>query len=322
MKREFDTLPINTSPEEVFSTASLAEAFLDSMGLEHPLEKFSLTNKDYGIAMQSYYGGRAECRIKGIKVPIMFVDFTSQYATCNSLLGTWDYMIARDVKVQDDTEEVRKFLNSVTFQKMFNRASWPDLNFFLLVEPHGDMLPVRAVYNDVEGESTNIGINPLTSKVPIWYSGPDLAASKIQTGRSPKIVKAVRITPVGVQEGLKPITLGNKKIVPEEDNFYNIVVEGKEQSSGPIKQFYKCLASAGCYGLAVEVTERSRLRKTDKRSACFREMEFDLEPKPERVENPGPWFCPFAILVLLTTTPRVRTTSRLVRFCPSQARLC
>jgi hypothetical protein len=141
MKREFDTLPINTSPEEVFSTASLAEAFLDSMGLEHPLEKFSLTNKDYGIAMQSYYGGRAECRIKGIKVPIMFVDFTSQYATCNSLLGTWDYMIARDVKVQDDTEEVRKFLNSVTFQKMFNRASWPDLNFFALVEPHGDMLP-------------------------------------------------------------------------------------------------------------------------------------------------------------------------------------
>jgi hypothetical protein len=99
----------------------------------------------------------------------MFVDFTSQYATCNSLLGTWDYMIARDVKVQDDTEEVRKFLNSVTLQKMFDRVSWPDLNFFALVEPHGDMLPVRAVYNDVEAESTNIGIPPLTSKVPIWY---------------------------------------------------------------------------------------------------------------------------------------------------------
>jgi hypothetical protein len=57
MKREFDTLPINTSPEEVFSTASLAKAFLDSVGLEHPLEKLSLTNKNHGIAMQSYYGG-------------------------------------------------------------------------------------------------------------------------------------------------------------------------------------------------------------------------------------------------------------------------
>jgi hypothetical protein len=156
------------------------------------------------------------------------------------------------------------------------------------------MLPVRAVYNDVEGESTNIGINPLTSKVPIWYSGPDLAASKIQTGRSPKIVKAVRITPVGVQEGLKPITVGNKKIVPEEDNFYNIVVEGKEQSSGPIKQFYKCLASAGCYALAVEVNGKKPAKKNRKEVRVFSgEMEFDLEPKPERVENPGPWVLSF-----------------------------
>jgi hypothetical protein len=165
----------------------------------------------------------------------MFVDFTSQYATCNSLLGTWDYMIARDVKVQDDTEEVRKFLNSVTLQKMCNRASWPDLNFFALVDRRASRrhAPCSSCLQRREGESTNIGINPLTSKVPIWYSGPDLAASKIQTGRSPKILKAVRITPVGVQEGLTPITLGNKKIVSEEDNFYNIVVEGKEQSSGP-----------------------------------------------------------------------------------------
>ena len=264
------------------------------MGLEHPLDKFSLTNKDHGIAMQSYYGGRAECRIKGIKVPIMFVDFTSQYASCNSLLGTWDYMIARDVKVRDAMEEVSKLLNSVTLEKMFNQASWPQLNFFALVEPHGDMLPVRAVYNDVDGESTNIGINPLDIQSSDRYSGPDLVASKIQTGRTPKILKAVRITPVGVQEGLKPITLGNKKIVPDEDNFYNIVVEGKEQSSGPIKQFYKCLASAGCYGLAVEVNGKKHTKKNRKDVRVFSgEMEFDLEPKPDRVENPGPWFCPF-----------------------------
>jgi hypothetical protein len=45
MKREFDTLPINTSPEEVFSTASLAKAFLDSMGLKHPLVREVFSNK-------------------------------------------------------------------------------------------------------------------------------------------------------------------------------------------------------------------------------------------------------------------------------------
>jgi hypothetical protein len=56
----------------------------------------------------------------------MFLDFTSQYATRNSLLGTWDYVIARDVKVQDDTEGSAQISESVTLQEMFNRASWPD----------------------------------------------------------------------------------------------------------------------------------------------------------------------------------------------------
>jgi len=46
--------------------------------------------------MQSYYGGWAECRIRKTK---MLVDFTSQYPTCNSLLGVWDFMIAECVVV-------------------------------------------------------------------------------------------------------------------------------------------------------------------------------------------------------------------------------
>jgi hypothetical protein len=222
------------------------------------------------------------------------VDFTSQYPTCNSLLGIWDFMIAEDANVEEATTEVCQFLDSVTREKMFDRKNWRKLNFFALVKPAGDMLPVRAVYNDVEGESTNIGINPLTSKVPIWYSGPDLVASKILTGRSPKIIKAIRITPVGVQRGLEQITLGDREIVPERDNFYNVVIEGKEQSSGPIKQFYKGLANAGCYGLAVEVNGKKRGRKNRKNVRVFSgEMEFDLDPNPEKIELPGKWFCPF-----------------------------
>src|SRR3989442_4815133 len=177
---------------------------------------------------------------------------------------------------------------------MFNRNRWRQLNFFALVEPQGDMLPVRAVYNDAEAESTNIGINPLRSKVPIWYSGPDLAASKILTGRSPKIIKAIRITPVAVQKGLRPTTLGCRKIVPERNNFYNVVVEGKEQSSGPIREFYTCLGNAGCYGLAVEMNGKKYGRNNRKNVRVFSgEKERDLNPRPEKVELPGKWVCPF-----------------------------
>jgi len=294
IKREFDGLPIDLPPEKIFSPASLSKAFLDSMGLQHPLDKFSIANDIHGIAMQSYYGGRAECRIRKELMPVMFVDFTSEYPTCNSLLRIWDYMIADDVEVLDATREVRYFLNSVTLEDMFDRENWRKLNLFALIEPRGDVLPVRAVFNEVEGESTNIGINPLTSKVPIWYSGPDLVMSKILTGRAPKVLKAIRIIPLGVQKGLRPTKLGDRNIDPARDNFYNVVIEGKEKSSGAVREFYKCLANAGCYGLAVEVNGKRFGNKSKKKVHVFSgEINFDLQPNPEKVEVPGPWFCPF-----------------------------
>ncbi|HEX6502421.1 MAG TPA: DNA polymerase [Terriglobales bacterium] len=294
IKREFDDLPIDIPPEKIFSPASLSKAFLESMGLQFPVDKFSLSNEVHGIAMQSYYGGRAECRIRKELMPVMFVDFTSEYPTCNSLLGIWDYMIAEDVRVLESTKEVREFLSSVTLQDMFDAENWRKLNFFALVEPRGDVLPVRAIFNDVEGESTNIGINPLTSKCPIWYSGPDLVMSKIQTGRTPKVIKAISIIPVGVQKGLRPTKLGDRTIDPELHNFYNVVIEGKEKSPGAVREFYKCLANAGCYGLAVEVNGKRFGRKSKKKVHVFSgEINFDLQPNPEKVEVPGPWFCPF-----------------------------
>ncbi len=294
IKSEFDTLPIDTPPEWTYSPASLAKGCLDRMGLVHPLEKFSLSDTVHGIAMQAYYGGRVECRIRNSKMPVMFVDFTSEYPTCNSNLSIWDFMIAADVAVQDDaTEEICEFLDSVTLETMFNRKNWRKLNFLALVKPEGDMLPVRTPYADAEGETTNVAINPLRSKNPIWYAGPDLVAAKIYTGRSPKVLKTIRITPVGVQKGLKSIVLGNRKIDPEKDNFYNAIIEGKEQASGPVKQFFKCLANAGCYGLPVELNAKKYGRNSRKNVQVFSgEAEFDLLPSPLKAELPGKWFCP------------------------------
>ena len=227
-------------------------------------------------------------------MPVMFVDFTSEYPTCNSNLGIWDFMIAADIAVRDDaTEEVCEFLDSVTLETMFNRKNWRKLNFFGLVKPEGDMLPVRTPYADVEGESTNVAINPLRSKNPIWYAGPDLVAAKIYKGQSPKILKAIRIIPVGIQKGLKSIVLGDRKIDPEKDNFYNAIIEGKEQASGPVKQFFKCLANAGCYGLPVELNAKKYGRNSRKNVRVFSgEAEFDLLPSPLKVELPGKWSCP------------------------------
>src|SRR5258707_1034700 len=86
-----------------------------------------------------------------------------------------------------DTPEKK---NGVNAETILDPSLWPRLAFFASVKPSGDILPVRAMYSET-GE-TNIGLNPLTSTEPIWYAGPDLAASKLARGATPQIVEAFR----------------------------------------------------------------------------------------------------------------------------------
>ena len=45
--------------------------------------------------MQSYYGGRSETRIRCAEVPVVPVDFTSEYPSCCALLGLFDVLTAK-----------------------------------------------------------------------------------------------------------------------------------------------------------------------------------------------------------------------------------
>lgn len=64
LRVEFDRHPINLNPERAYSPASIAKAYLESMGIIPPQEKFAVPPEILGIAMQAYFGGRAECRIR------------------------------------------------------------------------------------------------------------------------------------------------------------------------------------------------------------------------------------------------------------------
>src|SRR6266404_2088810 len=117
-----------------------------------------------GNCMQGYYGGRAEVRIRHTPVPVVYTDFTSQYPTANTLLGLWPMLIADRLSLRDATHEVRAFLNRLDLKQLLKRSTWPKLNFFALVQPQGDILPVRTVYGrEGAGDQTNIGLNPLIS---------------------------------------------------------------------------------------------------------------------------------------------------------------
>lgn len=47
----------------------------------------------------------------------------------------------------------------------------------------------------VADNGLNIGVNPLTSRWPLWYTGPDLVASTLLTGKPPKILRGIRLKP-------------------------------------------------------------------------------------------------------------------------------
>lgn len=257
-KQEFDRHPIKLRPDQTYSPASIAKAYLDAMNIVHPKEHFRVANRIHGISMQAYYGGRAECRIRKTQVPVILTDFTSQYPTVNALLGNWDVLKARDVRFRPCTGKVRKWLATMTFEDTFNASFWKNLSFFALVKPEKDILPVRTVYN---GRTRNIGLNYLSSQKPIWYAGPDIVASALLQGKIPRVIKAVRMQPNGQQKNLTNTDLAKMvPIDPRKDDFFVRVIEQRnrlKRSDRSVSDFLKVVGNAGSYGLFVQVDPES-----------------------------------------------------------------
>ena len=200
--QEFSIHPLpNLLADKCYSPASLAKAYMREMGILLPKEKFKIPNEINGIAMQAYFGGRAEVHIRRTRVPVMRVDFVSQYCTVNTLLKNWEILIAESLSFPNCTDQVKRMLNAISPDKWlddcFIRERWTDFRFYALVKPDRDVFPVRTAYNAREPDKLNIGLNYLTSEQPIWFAGPDIIASILLTGEVPNILKAFRVVPVG-----------------------------------------------------------------------------------------------------------------------------
>jgi hypothetical protein len=301
-RKEFDKHAVQLRPDQAYSPASIAKAYLDAMNIAHPKERFRVANKIHGIAMQAYYGGRAECRIRKTPVPVILTDFTSQYPTVNALLGNWDVLTAQDIRFQPCTGSARKLLAKINLETAFKRAFWKDLPFFALVKPDRDILPVRTVYN---GRTRNIGLNYLTSHKPIWYAGPDIVASTLLTGKAPRIIKAVRMRASGQQKKLSSTYLaGTVPIDPRKDDFFVSVIEQRtrlKRSNRPVANFLKVVGNSGSYGLFVQV-DPDTPQKARKVTVYSGTKRFTQESR--YVEKTGPWYFP-PIASLITSGGRL-----------------
>jgi hypothetical protein len=287
-KQEFDEHPIAPGPDRMFSPASVAKSYLEELSISYPSEKVKDTDIAYGIFMQSYFGGRAECRIRNWEVPVCPVDFMSQYPTVNELLDNWPVLTAESVTFPDATQEVQQLVSRITLERCFDPKWWSRFKFFALVRPDNDIFPVRSVYN---GTTQGIGINYLTSNEPIWFAGPDIVASILLTGKVPHIEKAIRVVPHGKQAGLTATSLrGMVEVDANRHSFFKHVIEQRaaHESNPALHYWLKILANSGSYGLFVELNPNES--NTTKLKVFSGEESF--ETTSDVVEEPGKWFAP------------------------------
>src|SRR5262249_33543484 len=141
--------PITLPPTKAYSPASIAKAYLQAMSILPPLHRQPDFSRELlGAAMVSFYGGRAECRIRCSPAPVANVDFLSMYPTDNTLMGLWRHLTAERIETRDVTDHVRELVETVTIDDCFEATFWPQLLTLVQIEPDGDVLPTRADYGE------------------------------------------------------------------------------------------------------------------------------------------------------------------------------
>jgi hypothetical protein len=250
--------PVSLSPQHLYSPATVAKIYLRHAGIRPRLElQPDFPIELLGIAMSAFFGARTECKIRKVLVPVRYCDLMSAYPTVCTLMRLWWYMIAARVDLVDDTRAVRELVAGIDLGQVLSPGIWEQFPALVLVQPEGDVLPVRGRYDK---RQWNIGVNHVWSRKPLWYALPDVIASKLTTGRAPRILRALRLRSEGVQDGLRPMNLrGKVKIYPATMDFFKTVIEERQKlpdKNGRLGLFLKILANAGSYGIWAQFDRR------------------------------------------------------------------
>jgi hypothetical protein len=219
LQREFGQHPVDLPPDRCYSPATLAKSYLSAMGIKPPQEKFKIPDRINGLAAQASAGGRAECMVRRTPLPVTYLDFHAQFPAVSKLLDCRKILCAESLEFMDFTAEARKILGRASLDDCFRPAFWKHLRWYALVEPNDDVVPIRAKFGLSGDSDPTLAWNFLTSKQPIWMTGPDVIAAKLMTGKPLKILEAAKVIPRGVQPGLVPVKLHSEmKVDPLRDD--------------------------------------------------------------------------------------------------------
>jgi hypothetical protein len=271
-----------TTPQGIYSEASLGKAYLKQMGVRPWREVQSdFDPATLGAIMSSYFGGRAEVHIRRTVVQALYCDFASMYPTVCTLMGLWRFVIAQGVHEHDATEKTQAFLDGLQLADLQNKETWKSLTTLVQVMPDKDIFPVRARYAPRIKEETKsadmptIGVNYLSADRPLWFTLADCVASKLLTGKAPRVVHATKFSAKSAQEGLRTVEIAGDteyRVIPHRDDFYRRVIELRRRVKAELKEAerrdrdsqevknldmnqlaLKILANATSYGIFIEL---------------------------------------------------------------------
>jgi hypothetical protein len=255
--KELARHPADLIPERCYSSATLAKSYFSAMGIKPPQDKFKIPDKINGIAAQAFFAGRAECLIRRTPVPVTYVDFHAQFPAVSKLLNCRELLCAEDLDFPDFTTEARDMLERASPDECHQPEFWKQLRWFALVEPCEDVVPMRAKFGKREDSDPTLGWDFLTSKQPIWISGPDAIAAKLIKGKPIKILKAIQVVPRGIQPGLRPVRLMNQlEVDPLHDDLAAKLVELRDsiKAENPkLASGLKVAANSAAFGLLCQM---------------------------------------------------------------------
>ena len=206
-----------TAPQSIYSEAGLGKAYLKQMGVRPWREVQSdFDPATLGAIMSSYFGGRAEVHIRRTVVPTpllrLRLDVPDRMHADGSMVVR--HRARRDE--EDATAETQAFLDDVQLSDLQDPATWKQLTTLVQVQPEADIFPVRARYATRIKEQTKsadmptIGVNYLSADRPLWFTLADCVASKLLTGKAPKVVRAVRFSAKQPQSGLRTVEIAGE----------------------------------------------------------------------------------------------------------------
>ena len=276
--------------------------------------------------METYYGGRAECVIRRLPVPGVYVDFTSQYPTVFVLQGLHRFLTAERVDYHAREPRPRaaaarradrrhgarpRILGAGTARTRADRTRR---------RPAADPRQYNARARpdaDASGDAAAAQLQrrrplPVRRAAAVVHARRRSRTPSSTTGKAPRILAVLRFTAHGVQPDCEPIDIAGDpayRVDPRNEDFIKRLVELRDdvraERNGPlrmpaswsaprsldaIQQAMKATANATSYGSAIE------LNPVEHRKGAWVTVHLpdgsSYRIHRDRTEEPGRWFHP------------------------------